>query len=719
MVENIMTTLSYTFDDIILIPQMTTLRSRSEANTSVKIWKYERPNPIISANMKTVTDSGMANAMWDAGGIGAIHRFWDIEANVIEYRRVKYSYTIPGEEESRDCFVSIGINEPERAEALYNAGARMFIVDIAHGHSIQMEETIKWMRDKWGDDVYIMAGNVATGTATNDLIMWGADAIKCGVGPGCFASGTKVLMANGTYKNIEKINPGEFVINKNGKPVRVLNKINSGIRKVVKQKTSSWHKDTFVTPDHKYWIGDCRSVSWETFQSKGISKLLEQQSKTIPKSSKYKWEQIENTNNQTLTLMPKNIDYHLQFDFGIDLAQFSIRSKITTGTIKTNGNKEFKRWIKCSYNLGYVFGTFLGDGNARVLPNGSGVVCWYFGKNEDRIVDKLIGILRGYGLNPSIDESANLKTVIIYNKYFAMLLEDFGKREKKSLNEKYLACNKEYVLGIYDGLIDSDGHTEKNGRDCFTNTSEKLIELFYFCCSILGKSYNAHTPSKSAGFECNFDNLNEAHNVKIHTSNRFTENCWYGTFRDREEQEIEIETWDIEVDCPTHSFIANNCIVHNSVCTTRTVTGHGVPQFSAIQDCAYWTDAEEKLLVADGGIRYSGDIVKSIVAGANMVMIGGLLAPAKESAAPATNGQKFYKGSAADPARGQVASEGTHTRMSEGGTVEEIVGELVAGVRSGMSYSNARTFDELWRNARYKTQTMAGYHEGLPHGAIK
>lgn len=320
----------YTFDDIILIPQMTTLKSRSEADTSVKIWKYDRPNPIISANMKTVTDSEMAMAMWDAGGIGAIHRFCDIETNVKEYIAVML--------QEADCFVSVGVHDVERAEALYEAGARMFVIDIAHGHSVQMEETIKWMRDKWGEGVYIMAGNIATGKAARDLCEWGADAIKIGIGPG-------------------------------------------------------------------------------------------------------------------------------------------------------------------------------------------------------------------------------------------------------------------------------------------------------------------------------------------------------------------------------------------GVCTTRRVTGHGVPQFSAIQDCVYWSSHYEKLLVADGGIRSSGDIVKSIVAGAGAVMMGGMLAPAKESAAPMNNGMKFYKGSAAEPKRGQIASEGTYTTLHEGGTCSEIVGELVAGLRSGMSYSNARTLGELNKNAKWKLQTSAGYHEGLPHGA--
>lgn len=705
-----------TFDDIILIPQMSTLESRSDADTSVKVWKYERPNPIISANMESVTGPDMAIAVWEAGGIGALHRFQTIKENMQDY----YKVTTPNYPKGYDCFVSVGVKDEGklRAKALYKAGARMFIVDIAQGHSVLMEDMIKWMRDKWGDEIFVVGGNIATGYAAKDLCEWGVDVVKVGVGPGCFASNTKVLMANGIYKNISEIEPGEFVINKDGKSVKVLRKIDSGFRKVVKLKTSNWYDYTYVTPDHKYWIGDCRNIAWNSFQSKGIAKLLDQKMKTTPKTSRYKWEKIGNTDKQTLSLSPKNIKYQLPFDFVIDLAQFVNRAQIKEESIKTNGNKEFGRWLRCSYDLGYMFGTFLGDGHARILENGSGVVSWYFGKNEIGIADKLTAILRGYGFNPSVDEKENMIFVMVYNKYLAMTLQHFGKKTEKHLPEMYMSINPKYISGLYDGLIDSDGNIEKNGRECFTNTSKHLAELFFFCSSILGKSYSSHLEKPTAGFECNLDNLNECCKIRTHTSNRFTNDYWYSTLVSQEECETEIQTWDIEVDCPTHSFIANNCIVHNSVCTTRTVTGHGVPQVSAIKDCFYWTKHYDKLLIADGGIRSSGDMVKSFAFGADLIMLGGLLAGTMETPGDIIEGShgqvKVYMGSASYDRKG-VTKEGIRTTVPCKGPVKETIDSLIGGLRSGMSYANARTLKEIYSHGRYKLQSPAAYAEGLPH----
>jgi len=185
-----MKTPEYTFDDVILAPKFSTLRSRSEADTSFKFWKYDRPTPIISANMETITGSDMAIAMWKLGGIGAMHRFWSISENAKEYLKVV--------ENNCDCLISIGVNGEcrERANALYEAGARMFVVDIAHGHSIMMKETIEWLRGKWGDNICIVAGNVVTGQAVDDLLMWGADYIKVGVGPGSVCT-TRVVTGHG------------------------------------------------------------------------------------------------------------------------------------------------------------------------------------------------------------------------------------------------------------------------------------------------------------------------------------------------------------------------------------------------------------------------------------------------------------------------------------------------------------------------------------------
>lgn len=182
------------FKDVYIVPQYTSVCSRSKVDTSLTIRNEIIDIPVISANMDTVTDGSMAAAMSRAGAIGAIHRFMSIEDNVEHFMLAKESLGV--------SFVSVGVNEEskDRATALWNAGARYFIIDIAHGHSEMMFNMIDWMRVKFGQSVFIMAGNVATPEATKDLINWGVNAIKIGIGPGAVC----------TTKNITGVTVPQF-----------------------------------------------------------------------------------------------------------------------------------------------------------------------------------------------------------------------------------------------------------------------------------------------------------------------------------------------------------------------------------------------------------------------------------------------------------------------------------------------------------------------------
>lgn len=191
---------AYSFDDIILTPQYSTLRSRSEADTSFKFWEYTRKIPIITANMETVTGTEMAIKMWELGGIGALHRFWSIDENVEAFKKIKESFC--------DAIVSVGVNEKsrDRAKALFDAGARMFVVDIAHGHSIMMKETVEWLKSEFRNSIFIIAGNVATYEAARDLYSWGADCVKTGVGQGSVCT-TRVVTGHGypSFSSIQEV----------------------------------------------------------------------------------------------------------------------------------------------------------------------------------------------------------------------------------------------------------------------------------------------------------------------------------------------------------------------------------------------------------------------------------------------------------------------------------------------------------------------------------
>lgn len=168
-----------------------------------------------------------------------------------------------------------------------------------------------------------------------------------------------------------------------------------------------------------------------------------------------------------------------------------------------------------------------------------------------------------------------------------------------------------------------------------------------------------------------------------------------------------------------------------SLCTTRIVTGHGVPQLSAIEDCAAATRHHGVSIIADGGIRNSGDCVKALAFGADMVMIGSLFAGTKESPGKAVQLQneeglyywaKEYRGMASREAREAVSKtdtsyvpEGEATYVKVKGSVEPIIQQLVGGIRSGLSYSGAQDLKELQQYAQYVTITGNGMTESKPH----
>ncbi len=172
-----------------------------------------------------------------------------------------------------------------------------------------------------------------------------------------------------------------------------------------------------------------------------------------------------------------------------------------------------------------------------------------------------------------------------------------------------------------------------------------------------------------------------------------------------------------------------------SICTTRIVAGVGVPQFTAVQMVASALRKHDVPVIADGGIRISGDITKALAAGASCVMIGSLFAGVEESPGETI----LFKGRTFKAVRGMgslgAMVEGGKERYRQGdvreahklvpegiegmvpfkGRLSPFVYQLVGGVRAGMGYSGARTIPELWRTARFIRQSSAGLREGHPH----
>ena len=160
-----------------------------------------------------------------------------------------------------------------------------------------------------------------------------------------------------------------------------------------------------------------------------------------------------------------------------------------------------------------------------------------------------------------------------------------------------------------------------------------------------------------------------------------------------------------------------------SICSTRIQTGHGLPGLQTILDCAK-TD-RDVTIIADGGIRNSGDMVKALAAGADVVMCGSLLSGTDESPGKVfeeSNGTRWkaYRGMASKEAqvnwRGKYSSfEGVSTKVPYRGPVRNIIEDLERGIRSGLSYSGARSISELQTCANFVTQTSAGLGESKTH----
>ena len=165
-----------TFDDVLLVPAYNHHESRRivEIGMTDKSGKLTLELPIMTANMDTITEEGMADFVGARGGIGVLHRFCSIEDNISMFKRCKTK-----------AFVSVGTSEKEmeRVEALKDAGAEYFCVDVAHGHAKYVGKMIKRMRQMLPNQC-IMAGNVATYAGADYLASVRADIVKVGIGPG-------------------------------------------------------------------------------------------------------------------------------------------------------------------------------------------------------------------------------------------------------------------------------------------------------------------------------------------------------------------------------------------------------------------------------------------------------------------------------------------------------------------------------------------------------
>lgn len=177
------------YDDVVLLPQYSDIRSRSEINLSTRLnEKIELKLPIISSPMSTITETNMANAMNRLGGLGIIHRY-----NTPEYQAKLLSFV--SNLDMKAAAIGVTGDYQERLKLLVDNGLQIVCLDVAHGDHILMVECIKWVKENY-PHLYIIAGNVATYEGYEKLSEAGADAVRVSIGSGSICT-TRIQTGHG------------------------------------------------------------------------------------------------------------------------------------------------------------------------------------------------------------------------------------------------------------------------------------------------------------------------------------------------------------------------------------------------------------------------------------------------------------------------------------------------------------------------------------------
>ena len=196
---------SLCFDDVLLVPKQSDIKSRGEVELTTGISDHCFRLPIISSPMDTVTEASMVKEMFTAGGLGIIHRYNTIKEQCAIVLNIRDHLEETADENIHKISAAAGVGGDfwPRVEKLHAAGVGILCLDIAHGHHSMMESAIKKTKDKYGNRMTIIAGNVATSEGYYDLSTWGADAVRIGIGGGSICS-TRIQTGHGvpTFQSV-------------------------------------------------------------------------------------------------------------------------------------------------------------------------------------------------------------------------------------------------------------------------------------------------------------------------------------------------------------------------------------------------------------------------------------------------------------------------------------------------------------------------------------
>lgn len=605
--------------------------------------------------------------------------------------------------------VGVGTGTEERVAALVGAGVDVVVVDTAHGHSQGVLNRVNWIKQHY-PEVQVIGGNIATAEAAKALMEAGADGVKVGIGPGCFAAGTRVLMANACYKNIEDIRPGDRVINQHGQPVNVVKAWCTGIREVMQIRHTGSFWGTLATPDHRYLVAD-HQLAATTTQHQNEARI---RCASQTHSQHVGWLPIGELTQQQ-GLFPARIAFELPPTLPLRLQALV-------------PNKD------AYYMLGYLLGSYLGSG--RLYPDANCPrISWRIEPLRQHSIDELrrcIATLTGSHAAITYHQDGYI-SVSFDSLPFTQLVQEFGKPAQRHLPSEFLCADQTYLQGLQHGLLESSGRAYQDGRHHFSHVSSQVVELFNTLAILLDHTLPL-TCIKTSTVGLQSEESYHASLIAQHatTGEEAYQRMQFLTWH---KLNLSLPVYDIEVDCPTHSFIADNAIVHNSICTTRIVAGVGVPQITAIANVKNALEGTGVPMIADGGVRYSGDLAKAIAAGANCVMLGGLFAGTEEAPGEVELYQgrsyKSYRGMGSLGAMQQGSSdryfqesesavekyvpEGIEGRVPYKGTIVAIIHQLMGGLRSSMGYVGCFNIHEMRNKPSFVRVTNAGMRESHVH----
>lgn len=927
--------LGLSFDDVLLIPNKTSVVSRKDSNTSTYFSRrIPLSIPIVSSNMDTVTETNMAIAMAREGGIGIIHRFMTAEEQIEQVLNVKRSesilierpYTLPltsklGDawkflekkavsgiliidenhklqgiltsrdmqlEENAETPVSelmtknpitatqgidiqdakqilkqnkieklpvvdmdgkltglitmkdikksklwpkatkdekgrllvgaaIGVKKGflDRTEALYNAECDVIVIDIAHGHSISVIDTIKQLRVEFGDDLEIIAGNVATAQGTAELISHGADGIKVGVGPGsiCFEEDAFVTMSDYTVKKIKDVNVGDKVITHA-----------NNIQEVVKTYIRN-HEGEILEINAKGSPGKIRCTPEHpllgiVFEDVDLEKLKKNGSKYYFDKKKYnkglQWVEAKNLKRGDILVVPRSTSWNKEkvildmtkynpgyehdseliwtnkkgfnpnLESYVNLAgRFNTTVRIINNIVKGGKSMDMvlnqkinkyldsadydreilqhkvNRFVAVDHKFMRLIGYYIAEGYVIGNPSNR-QVCFAFSKDEVNHHDEIIELVHeifGYTGSKVLPHKERHSAVVhVYSNAIASLFDHYFpyKAQTKILPEFILNQDEDLLKSLLIGAINGDGSIREKRRASYKTTSpslafqlsEIMTRLGYmptmtvdhpkienhsdiYRLNISGKQYDVFMKSV---MEIQLEQSDVEYTGQQSWQD---DNYIYHSIMDVKTVQKNTMVYNLEVE-EDNTYLVNRFSVHN--CITRIVSGAGVPQLTAIQSATSVAHDEKIPLIADGGIKTSGDIAKAIGIGASTVMLGNLLAGTSESPGfpVLRNGRrvKIIRGMAslgASLGRDQrvkgsfgdeedlisMAPEGVEAVVPYRGQVKDVLNQLVSGFRSGMSYVGARTVDEMWKKSNFIRITSAGKRESQSHDVDK